>query len=87
MTHEEILKQKSERAYVQIMSKHDSEKLVPEFIRRNVERYHRSYVNMVLCGGEGIEILNALAFRQAWTRVAEEKGLVLDFSGRFVKIK
>ncbi len=87
MTHEEALKRKTEKAYVHIMKKHCSEELTPEFIRQSVDRLHRTYVKMVLSGGEGVEILNTLAFRDAWKRVALEKGLEIDFSGQTVKIK
>ena len=87
LTHEEALKQKTERVYVQIMKKYSSEELTPELIRRNAERYHGVYTSMVIGGGEGLTILDVLGVRNAWKRVAEEKGLELDFSGRFVKIK
>ncbi len=69
------------------MKKYASDVLTPEFIRRNADRLQRSYEGMVICGGAGIEILNTLAYRDAWKRVASDKGLEIDFSGQTVKIK
>ena len=86
MSPEEILKRKTEKVYLQIMSKYSAEVLTPEIIRRNAERYNGVFTSLVLAGGEGASILEVLAVRNAWRRVADEKGYIIDFSGRVATI-